>query len=127
MALDADRERPRILVVDDDEDACDILSHALAHLGYSVLCVSDSTAVLPHIHGQRFDAMLIDLVMPGLSGFDLLRAVLSGGGHRCPIIAVSSHGELRYKAREIGFHAFVEKPIEVKKLKPVLSQLLPAT
>ena len=126
MELEAERERPRVLVVDDDADACEILSHVLAHLGYSVTCVSDSTLVLPHIEGERFDAMLIDLVMPGLSGFDLLRALVSLGTHRCPVIAVSSHGELRHKAREIGFHAFVEKPVEVRKLKPVLSTLLPA-
>ena len=124
--LDA-KIRPRVLVVDDDEDACAILSHVLAHLGYAVICISDSSVVLRHIDGESFDAMLIDLVMPGLSGFDLLRAVMSAGAHSCPVIAVSSHGELRHKAREVGFHAFVEKPVEVRKLQPVLSALLSAS
>lgn len=124
-ALDAVERRPRVLVVDDDEDACDILSHVLTHLGYSVLCVSDSTDVLPHLRRESFDALLVDLVMPGFSGFDLLRATQSAGIHRGPLIAVSSHGEFRHKAREMGFHAFLEKPVEVKTLRPVLSELLP--
>lgn len=125
--MHAEQGRLRVLVVDDDEDACDILSQVLTHLGYSAICMSDSTVVLRHIERERIDAMLIDLVMPGFSGFDLLSAVLSEGVHRCPVIAVSSHSEFRYKAREMGFSAFIEKPVEVKKLRPVLSELLPAS
>ena len=75
---------------------------------------------------EDYAVVLLDLVMPGLSGFDLLRAAQSGTV-RTPIIAVSSYNEFRHKATDLGFHAFVDKPVELSKLKPLLMNLLPAT
>jgi CheY-like chemotaxis protein len=116
--------QPRVLVVDDDPDACVILSHALKHLGYVPECEQDPVAALPRLLGERFHVVLMDLVMPGLSGFDLLRMAQSAKP-LAPVIAVSSHSEFRHKAAEYGFHAFIEKPIELSKLRPILDGLVP--
>lgn len=125
--MHAESIQPRVLVVDDDPATCDILSQLLSYLGYSPLCLTDSTEALSHLLRPHYHAALLDLVMPGLSGFDLLRAVKAGsGGAHAPVIAVSAHTDLRHKAREHGFHAFIEKPVELAKLRPVLSQILPA-
>lgn len=117
----------RVLVVDDDADACHILLHVLEHLGHAPVCIQDSVAALPHLLREQFDVVLLDLVMPGLSGFDLLRAARSNAKRPAAVIAVSAYNEFRHKAAEVGFHAFVEKPVEVTKLRPLLDGLLPST
>lgn len=128
LDLEAESSQPRVLVVDDDPDTCDILSQLLTYLGYVPVVVSDSTEALPQMLRHRFDLVLLDLVMPGLSGFDVLRAWRSASDDQMmPVVAVSGHNDLRHQAREHGFHAFIEKPVELSKLKPVLSQILPAT
>jgi CheY-like chemotaxis protein len=117
----------RVLVVDDDADACEIMTHALTHLGHAPECVQDSVEALPRLLREQFDVVLLDLVMPGLSGFDLLRAAKVGRSRPGAVIAVSSYSEFRHKAAQMGFHAFVDKPIEVSKLRPLLDRLVPGT
>ncbi|HEX2166992.1 MAG TPA: response regulator [Longimicrobiales bacterium] len=116
----------RILVVDDDADACNILSHVIAHLGHSAECIQDSVEALPRLLREHFDVVLLDLVMPGLSGFDLLRATHAGQERPAAVIAVSSYHEFRHQAAEQGFHAFVDKPVEIGKLRPLLDKLIPS-
>lgn len=125
--MQPEKGRLRVLVVDDDADACHILSHVLEHLGHAPVCIQDSVEALPRLLREQFDVVLLDLVMPGLSGFDLLRAARTGEKRPGAVIAVSAYSEFRHKAAELGFHAFVEKPVEVTKLRPVLESLLPAT
>lgn len=122
--LTADKTTLRIMVVDDDPDACDILTHVLAHLGYSAVCIQDSVEALRHLQQEHFDLLLLDLVMPGLSGFDLLRAARAASS-RAAVIAVSSYNEFRHKAMDMGFDSFVAKPVELAKLRPLLEGLQP--
>jgi CheY-like chemotaxis protein len=124
--LKAEQEPLRVIVVDDDADACDILSHVLNHLGYSPVCVQDPVEALPRLLREHFDLILLDLVMPGLSGFDLLRAAKVGHGRPAAVIAVSSYHEFRHMAAEVGFDAFVDKPVELSKLRPLLQGLMPS-
>lgn len=124
--MSAEQAPLRILVVDDDSDACNILTHVLEHLGHSPECVQDSVQALPRLLRESFDVVLLDLVMPGLSGFDLLRATQMGERRPAAVIAVSSYKEFRHKAADAGFHAFVEKPVEIAKLRPVLQGLAPS-
>ena len=117
----------RILVVDDDPDACEILTHVLTHLGYSAVCIiQDSVEALRRMQREHFDLMLVDLVMPGLSGFDLLRAARSASPRPTAVIAVSSYNEFRHKATDMGFDSFVAKPVELAKLRPLLERMLPS-
>ena len=122
--LRPDKTTLRILVVDDDPDACDILTHVLAHLGYSAVCIQDSVEALRRLQREHFDLLLLDLVMPGLSGFDLLRAARSASS-RAAAVAVSSYNEFRHKALDVGFDSFVAKPVELAKLRPLLEGLQP--
>ena len=123
--LRADNTTLRILVVDDDPDACDILTHVLEHLGYSADCSQDSVEALRRLQREYFDVVLLDLVMPGLSGFDLLRAARSTPSRPRAVIAVSSYNEFRHKATDMGFDSFVAKPVELSKIRPLLEGLQP--
>lgn len=116
----------RILVVDDDADACEILRQVLEHLGHDTECLEDSVDAMPRILREQFDVLLVDLVMPGLSGFDLLRAAGAADVPPRAVFAVSSYSEFRHKARDAGFDGFIDKPIEIGKLRPLLEQLLPS-
>jgi CheY-like chemotaxis protein len=115
----------RVLIVDDDADACDILSQVLKHLGHEPECVLDSVEALPRLLREQFDVVLLDLVMPGLSGFDLLRAARASETEPGAVIAVSAYSEFRHKAVDVGFDGFVDKPVQVAKLRPLLDGLLP--
>lgn len=125
--MEPENAQLRILVVDDDADACDILSQVLKHLGHEPECLQDSAEALSRIRREQFDLILLDLVMPGLSGFDLLRAVKAGPAAPKAVVAVSSYNEFRHTARDAGFHAFVDKPVELGKLRRLLETALPAT
>lgn len=94
-------------------------------MGYAPVCEVDSVSALPRLLRERFHVVLMDLVMPGLSGFDLLRLSRSGS-NGTPVIAVSAHSEFRHQAKLAGFHAFMEKPVELSKLRPLLNGLSPA-
>ncbi|MBR9989136.1 MAG: response regulator [Gemmatimonadetes bacterium] len=123
--MQLEQGRLRVLIVDDDADACDILSQVVKYMGHVPECVQDPMEALPRLLRESFDVVLLDLVMPGLSGFDLLRAARSGAARPAAVIAVSSYGEFRHKAVDIGFDAFVAKPVELSKLQPLLAGLMP--
>jgi CheY-like chemotaxis protein len=116
----------RILIVDDDGDACEIASQILRYLGYATECCTDPTEAVRLATRERFGAAIVDLVMPGLSGFDLLTALrATAWNESTPVIALSSFPDYRHRARDAGFAVFIDKPIELAKLRPVMERLAP--
>ena len=65
----------RIMVVDDEPDMCQILGMQLARAGYAVECISDAGSAFIKLSIDSFDLVLTDLMMPGMSGTDLLRMI----------------------------------------------------
>ena len=63
-----------ILVVDDDKDICEYLEDFLTHEGFRVSCVSDPTKVMEQFRAGEFHVIILDLMMPKVSGIDLLNA-----------------------------------------------------
>ncbi len=61
-----------LLVVDDDKDVCEYLEDFLTHDGYRVVTCNDPTAVVEVLRGEEFHICIVDLMMPKLSGIDLL-------------------------------------------------------
>jgi CheY-like chemotaxis protein len=66
---------PRVMVVDDDPAARDLMAATLQSIGLTALCVPDGHAALASLDEHQPDAMVLDLMMPGLNGFDVLRAL----------------------------------------------------
>jgi CheY-like chemotaxis protein len=64
----ASRDALKILVVDDDADWRDVVCEVLGSLGHEVVAAADGETALVHLAQERFDAVLLDLMMPGLSG-----------------------------------------------------------
>jgi sigma-B regulation protein RsbU (phosphoserine phosphatase) len=102
-----------ILVVDDDEQNRDMLARRLRRCGYAVTVASSGLKALQLARSQKFDLMLLDLIMPGLDGFQVLAKFKSDPGLKeTPIIMLSALDEENGIARcvEMGAEDYLAKP-----------------
>jgi signal transduction histidine kinase len=107
----------RILVVDDDEGNCDVLSRQLSRSGHTVACVYSGAAALDSLREQTFDLVLLDVIMPGMSGFDVLGELKlkeDTGLSSLPVIMMSALDELESAARciQMGAEDYLLKPLD---------------
>jgi CheY-like chemotaxis protein len=116
-----------ILVVDDDPEIVTMLSARLGKRGYQVTTASDGTKALEVAKKQKFDVVLLDVMMPGKSGWEVARALKQDPTTQdVKIVMVSAIGE---KTNEItapiyGADAHVDKPFEFEHLERVIARLL---
>lgn len=85
--------RPRILVVDDEPNMCQILAVRLSRAGYEVECVHDASSALEKLTSNPFDLVLTDLMMADMSGLDLLRRI-RGAHNDIPVVILTGHESL---------------------------------
>ena len=117
----------RVLVVDDDPEIVTMLSTRLGKRGYKVSTASDGTKALEMAKEDRPDVVLLDVMMPGKSGWEVARALKQDPATQgVKIVMVSAIGE---KTNEItapiyGADAHVDKPFEFEHLEKVISRLL---
>lgn len=105
----------RLLVVDDDDLARDLLARRLRRLGYTVETASSGGDALAFGRQGGFDLMLLDVLMPGLSGFDVLRRMKADEALReIPVIVLSALDETDDAARciELGADDYLTKPYD---------------
>jgi DNA-binding response OmpR family regulator len=107
----------RILVVDDDPMVRETLGHALADEGYVVDTAVDGTDALDHVRAARPDAILLDLMMPGMNGRQFLQALRDDPAYAgvSVLIMTAVHG-LEVNLAAIGASDLVEKPFNVDEL-----------
>jgi signal transduction histidine kinase/DNA-binding response OmpR family regulator len=113
-------ERSRILVVDDEEDARDLLRAVLEGEGAAVETAKSAGEALHRLQRERFDLLLADIAMPDQDGIALIRALrgLSGEPRDIPAIAVTAYASLRERevALESGYGWHLPKPVEAEQL-----------
>lgn len=115
----------RVLVVDDDRLIRWTLESALKSKGYDVTTVDSAEKALAEVGAGGFDAAVVDVVLPGMSGLELIgrmRSVCSG----IKTIIVTGQGsrEVEQRALEQGAFAYVEKPFSVKELTELVEVAL---
>jgi len=113
----------RVLVADDDRDAASTLGALLAERGHEVREVYRGDAVLRHVREFEPQAVLLDITMPGMSGYDVLRELLALYGSERPlVIAVtgSDKSSDRILGKLIGFDHYVTKPYRIEELLALL-------
>lgn len=117
--------RRRILVVEDDRTLRQALSFNLTREGYDVTTAADGEAALDAARNQRPDLMLLDVMLPGMSGLEVLR-VLRGEGFDTPVIIVSAKGEEidRVVGLKVGADDYMTKPFSRPELLARLEALL---
>jgi CheY-like chemotaxis protein len=109
---------PALLLVDDDDDVSRVLTRALDRQGYVVHRARTGNEALALItHVGRLDAAVVDLVLPGAGGLDVVRGVREAFP-RCRIVAITGLAEpvLEQAFRASGADAFLLKPVELPAL-----------
>jgi DNA-binding response OmpR family regulator len=105
----------RILVVDDDAGNRDILARRLEHEGYSVLGAVHGEDALARLATEPSDLILLDVMMPGMSGYEVLEAIKGDSRwHDIPVIMISALDELQSVVRciEHGAEDYLPKPFD---------------
>lgn len=98
-----DNAAATVLVVDDDEDIAMLMRDFLESAGYRVLVATNGQNALEIIHRSSVDCMLLDVMMPGLSGFDVIRKIREP--HEIPVLFLSAKHEDSDKLRGLGLGA----------------------
>ena len=110
------RDRTRILAVDDDPVALRFIRSALSQAGYYPIVTADPEEVLRLIEEERPHLVLLDLVLPGSDGVELMRAILAST--QLPVIFVSAYGQEDHvtRALDMGAADYVVKPFSPSEL-----------
>jgi len=115
----------RILVVDDNGDAADSLAMLLRLMGNDVRTAPDGPAALEAARAYRPDVVLLDLGLPGMSGYEVCRRLREGHFANGPlVVALTGYGqdEDRRRTREAGFDRHLVKPVNPDELRGVLAE-----
>ncbi len=107
----------RILVVDDDARLRDLLNRYLHEQGYAVRVLANAVEMNRQLARERYDLMILDLMLPGEDGLSICRR-LRGGGERMPIIMLTAKGDDvdRIVGLEIGADDYMSKPFNPREL-----------
>jgi two-component system response regulator CpxR len=113
--------RPQILVIDDDTELCELLSELLAQEGYGVESQGDGRAGLARAQAQRFALIVLDIMLPGMNGFEVLTRLRQGSLEQnadVPVIMLTAKGEDvdRIVGLEMGADDYLPKPFNPREL-----------
>lgn len=113
----------RLLVVDDNEDAAEMLALVLRKRGYEVDVAYDGEQALRHAAEHRPEVILLDIGLPGIDGYEVARRLRADRANaRCTLIALTGYGQAEDKqlAKEAGFDHHLVKPASAADLLRVL-------
>jgi two-component system nitrogen regulation response regulator NtrX len=118
-------EKERILIVDDEPGVRTALEAILRDEGYSVVLAASGEDGLLALAADRFDAVLLDVWLPGIDGLETL-VRMKDHRHEAEIVMISGHGniETAVRATKLGAFDFVEKPLSLEKTLLVLRNAL---
>lgn len=121
------KAKPVILVVDDQLQNIELLEAHLVPQGYEIVQAANGEEALGKLSGNQIDLILLDVIMPGMDGFEVTRRVRQDHTHRLlPIILVTSLRETedRVKGIEAGCDDFISKPFDKIELLARVRSLL---
>ena len=113
--------KTKVLVVDDEPAIREVLEMILQEWGYDVRLASDGAEAKEMVESYDPDVVISDIVMPQLSGLDLLRCLKTGNPNR-PVILVTAHAsiDLAVESMKQGAQDFITKPMDYPKLRAIL-------
>jgi two-component system, OmpR family, response regulator MprA len=127
-----DRVPSRVLVADDDRAIRESLARALELEGYDVATVADGVETLTRVRCDTFDALVVDVMMPGVDGLAVCR-VLRADGDRTPVLMLTARVETpdRVAGLDAGADDYLPKPFELDellaRLRALMRRAAPAT
>src|SRR5580704_15826469 len=117
-------DAPHLLVVDDDRRIRDLLSRYLAREGYRVTTAGNAAEARAKLDGLSFDLLVLDVMMPGESGFDLAKAIRASSAVPILMLTARDESEDRIKGLELGADDYVAKPFEARELSLRITNIL---
>lgn len=105
-----------ILVVDDEPTIVEIVARYLEREGYQVLTAADGAGALAHIERRRPQLVILDLMLPGISGLELLRRLRGDGGLAVIVLTALDEETDRVVGLELGADDYVTKPFSPREL-----------
>jgi CheY-like chemotaxis protein len=118
---------PKLLLVEDNEMNRHMLLRRLTRLGYECVTAADGVQALAAARRERPDAILMDLSLPVMDGWDAARALRADGATAgIPIIALTAHAmaDDRQRALKAGCDDFATKPIDFPVLATKIAELI---
>jgi two-component system response regulator MprA len=114
----------RVLVVDDEPAVRTSLSRALNLRGYDIATAEDGTTALDLVRGGGYDAVVLDVAMPGMDGFEVCRRLRSGGD-ATPILMLTARDAVpdRVTGLEAGADDYLVKPFALEELRARLKAI----
>ena len=105
----------RILVVDDEKPICDLIDINLSAAGYDCKTVQDGLAAIELIEREDFDLILLDIMLPGADGFDIMEYIRP---LKVPVIFITAKNNVRDKIKglKLGAEDYLVKPFDVLEL-----------
>jgi signal transduction histidine kinase len=115
--------RHRVLVIDDNRDAAESLAELVKMLGHEAAVAFDGPRGIEQVRANGFDCVLCDIGLPGLSGYEVARALRASHGRNIQLFAVSGYAQAEdvKAARDAGFDGHVAKPYDPAEIERVLA------
>ncbi|MFP5219743.1 MAG: response regulator transcription factor [Actinomycetes bacterium] len=117
MSATTGRPEARILVVDDEPNILELLAASLRFAGFEVQTAADGVSALEAARSFGPDLLVLDVMMPGMDGFDVLRS-LRGGGSRTPVLFLTARdaAEDKVQGLTLGGDDYVTKPFSLEEV-----------
>ena len=114
---------PKILMIDDDQDTCDVIALLLQYDGFELTCLTSGSQALERLRKERFDLLLLDNWMPGTSGVELCKQFREFD-RVTPVVFVSAaaYAADQEQAFEAGAQCYLTKPINAIELAHVIAK-----
>ncbi|WP_316174342.1 response regulator transcription factor [Bradyrhizobium sp. SZCCHNRI1073] len=109
-------DAPHLLLVDDDRRIRDLLSRFLRGEGYRVTTAASASDARAKLTGLHFDLLILDVMMPGESGFDLARFIRTQSSVPIVMLTARAEPESRIEGLQLGADDYVAKPFEPREL-----------
>jgi two-component system, OmpR family, response regulator len=123
----ADQRSLRILVVDDAEDVRNLVAAHLKRGKHKVLLAEDAAEALDVVVGEKPDLAIVDIMMPGLNGYQLtekLREIPATQDMPIIVLTARAGGADRAHAFRVGADGFVQKPFELQRLTDEIASVM---
>ncbi len=117
-------DAPHVLVVDDDQRIADLLKRYLLDNGFRVSTAKSAEQAKCQMRGLRFDVIVLDVMMPGQSGFEFAQELRKTSQIPILMLTALSETDQRIKGLEIGVNDYLGKPFEPRELVLRLQNIL---
>ncbi len=117
-------DAPHLLVVDDDRRIRDLLSRFLHSEGYRVTTAETASEARAKLAGLRFDLLILDVMMPGETGFEFARSLRTTSSVPILMLTARDEAESRIEGLTIGADDYIGKPFEPRELSLRIANIL---